>query len=71
MQQYEYRIVILKKPIEKNDALLNEYGTDGWELVQILVIPVPLTSSETLLKAVFKRPKEEDISLDKPKRDYV
>ncbi|MFX0199240.1 MAG: DUF4177 domain-containing protein [Candidatus Hodarchaeota archaeon] len=59
MQQYEYRIVDLKKPMEKNEAILNEQGTEGWELVQILVIPVPLTSNETLLKAVFKRLKKE------------
>jgi len=71
MQQYEYRIVVLKKPIEKNEAILNEQGTEGWELVQILVIPVPLTSNETLLQAVFKRPKEETELPGKSNRDYV
>lgn len=71
MQQYEYRIVVLKKPMEKNEAILNEHGSEGWELVQILIIPVPLTQHESLLKAVFKRPKEETELPGQSKRDYV
>ncbi|MFQ5819368.1 MAG: DUF4177 domain-containing protein [Candidatus Heimdallarchaeota archaeon] len=56
MQKYEYKIVPLMSLKSSDETLLNEHGAEGWELLQIIVHPIPKTPNNTMLYAIFKRP---------------
>ena len=50
MQQWEFRVVSF--PQGQYTAMLNQYGADGWELVQ--VVPAPGGGDQVV--AYLKRP---------------
>ena len=48
--KYEY---LIDKTTHVTEPLLNEYGSRGWELVQVIQQP------SGIIKIIFKREKEE------------
>ena len=48
--KYEY---LIDKAIHITEKLLNEYGSRGWELVQVIQQP------SGIIKTIFKREREE------------
>jgi len=55
MQKWEYRRLLLSPLSDENTDILNDMGNDGWELVDVAVVPLDAGKQASVF--YFKRPK--------------